>query len=385
MKAEEAMKEQEANKYSGLAPRFWHGMRAGVWWRLLARNGLRISPSRLHIAVGVTAISPINDILATIQRAAYQRKIAASQIERDPIFILGHWRSGTTLLHELLVADPLFASPNTYQCFAPSHFLVSPFVAKYGGILLPKKRPMDNMAAGWLLPQEDEFALMNLGVPSPYLRIAFPQTQSQFLEYLDFSGLSEQALDFWKERFLWFLKALTVYYEGKRLVLKSPPHTGRVGQLFQMFPQARFIHLVRDPRQLFPSTMRLWRSLDQVQSLQPGYDEDRLKQYVASCMKRMYEGYRSGRSLIPDDQILDIRYEDLVANPKSTVQQIYETLGIGDFSQVSPLLDQMLAGHTTYQPNRHRSDKQWEEEVLAYCREYAKEYGYDRPTEVPLP
>ncbi|MFO0942478.1 MAG: hypothetical protein U0930_17205 [Pirellulales bacterium] len=51
---------------------------------------------------------------------------------------------------------------------------------------------MDEMAAGWLLPQEDEFALMNLGIPSPYLRIAFPHCQEKHLDYLDMSQLSDE-------------------------------------------------------------------------------------------------------------------------------------------------------------------------------------------------
>lgn len=377
MNLAEAKKESQANEYSGLAPRFWHGMRAGIWWRLLARNRFRLSLSRCHIALGVTAISPINDMLATLQKIFYQRKIENSRIESDPIFILGHWRSGTTWLHELLVSNPEFASPNTYQCFAPSHFLISPWVAQYGSFLLPKKRPMDNMAAGWLLPQEDEFALMNLGVPTPYLRIAFPRTQHQNLEYLDFVGLDQDSMTYWKQRFLWFLKALTLNYEGKRLVLKSPPHTGRLRLLIEMFPKARFIHLVRNPRQLFPSTMRLWRSLDQVQSLQVGQSENQLKQFVIDCMQRMYAGFDAGRIQVPDHQIVEVRYEDLVAQPEATLERIYADLNLGDFARVRGFLKPMLEQHASYQTNQHRDNPRWSQDQLGYFHEYARRFGYD--------
>lgn len=351
-------------------------MRAGVWWSLLARNRLKLSPSRCHIALGVSTFCPINDLLALAQRFSHQQRIESCPIEQPPIFILGHWRSGTTLLHELLVSNPSFASPNTYQCLAPSHFLVSPFVAKYGGFLLPKKRPMDNMAAGWMLPQEDEFALMNLGVPSPYLRIAFPKTQPEHLEYLDFSGIDESSLNRWKEQFLWFLKALTLNYEGRRLVLKSPPHTGRIQTLLGMFPDAKFIHLVRNPRQLFPSTLRLWRSLGYVQSLQVDDDEIALKQYVVNCMNRMYSGFNAGRGLIPEQQIVEVRYEELIAQPLGTVEKIYDHLSLGDFSLVRNALEPMLADHGDYQTNIHRTDPQWEKEIMGYCREYAERFGY---------
>jgi hypothetical protein len=235
---------------------------------------------------------------------------------------------------------------------------------------------MDNMAAGWYLPQEDEFALMNLGVPTPYLRLAFPQTQPLHLEYLDMTGLTSSELQHWKDNFLWFLKAVTLANQGKRLVLKSPPHTGRLKLLYELFPEARFIHLTRDPRQLFPSTMRLWSSLDQVQSLQDSYTDAEMKRYVAECLRRMYAGYDAARPQIPEKQIVDLRYEDLVADPLSTVRMLYDRLKLGDYGEATPALEKILAGHSQYQANRHRDDPEWEREVLSYCGDYASRYGY---------
>ncbi len=125
---------------------------------------------------GVSIFTPFNDVLGLIQHLRYGRTIENTVLERDPVFVLGHWRSGTTLMHELLVLDEQYASPSTYACFAPWHFLISEgLMVKYGSGLIPDKRPMDNMQAGWELPQEDEFALMNLGAPTPYLLMAFPK------------------------------------------------------------------------------------------------------------------------------------------------------------------------------------------------------------------
>jgi hypothetical protein len=240
--------------------------------------------------LAISFFTPINDLLAIAQSLTFGRRINRTQIERDPIFILGHWRSGTTFLHELMVTDPQFASPSTYQCFAPSHFLVSEWLmVRFGGFLLPQKRPMDNMDAGWRLPQEDEFALMNLGVPTPYLRIAFPQTQPQAMEYLDFRELTDEDRQQWREKFLWFIRALTCQHGGKQLVMKSPPHTGRLAELAELFPNAKFIHLTRDPRKLFLSTLRLWKSLEAVQAFQPHQSEATMREYVWECLTRMYQ------------------------------------------------------------------------------------------------
>jgi hypothetical protein len=235
---------------------------------------------------------------------------------------------------------------------------------------------MDDMAAGWSLPQEDEFALMNLGLPSPYLRIAFPNTQDKHLEYLDMEGLTQRQNQRWHQAFYKFLQAVTYAAQGKQLVLKSPTHTGRLASLYQAFPQAKFIHLTRDPRKLFPSTLRLWRSLDQIQGLQSGPSDPQLKSYVVECLRRMYQGYNSAAKAIPASQIIEIRYENLVAHPAATIQQIYEHLGLADFCEAKPYLDSKLVGHKDYKPNRHRSDPSWENEVMDCCADYAKQFGY---------
>ena len=198
----------------------------------------------------------------------FGRKIDRTEIEDDPIFVIGHWRSGTTLLHELLVLDPRHTFPDTYACFAPNHFLVSGWLMKPClQMLLPSRRPMDNMAAGWDHPQEDEFALCNMGVRSPYLTIAFPNHPPQDQEYLDLRGVPAAAVDRWKRALLWFLKCLTLR-NPKRIVLKSPPHTCRIRTLLEMFPKAKFVHIVRDPYVIFPSTVNLWKRLYRDEGLQ---------------------------------------------------------------------------------------------------------------------
>src|SRR5690606_29061238 len=117
----------------------------------------------------------MNSGLAALDRAIYGRKVAAIEITKPPLFILGHWRSGTTFLHELLIRDPEHTHFNTYQCFTPHHFVLSErWIVPRIGMFIPERRPMDNMATGWGRPFEDEFALQSLGVPTPYLSMMFP-------------------------------------------------------------------------------------------------------------------------------------------------------------------------------------------------------------------
>ena len=74
-------------------------------------------------------------------------------------------------------------------------------------------------------------------------------------------------------------------------MLKSPPHTFRLPMLQQMFPQARYIHLVRDPYDVFPSTVRLWKSLYAAQGYQrPTYAG--LEEQVLETFCRMYRSWK---------------------------------------------------------------------------------------------
>ena len=137
-------------------PRFWEGMFPTAWFPALVRNRFCIVPSRWLTALLISCGTLVNLLLWMIQAVLLGRRIASTQLHGDPIFIIGHWRSGTTLLHELLAFDERHTYPNTYECFAPNHFLVSAWL--FRPLLrarMPKHRPMDNMAAGLDCPQED--------------------------------------------------------------------------------------------------------------------------------------------------------------------------------------------------------------------------------------
>lgn len=374
---ESPAKTAPTNSYPLRAPRFWHGMRVSTWWSLVARNGFRVSPRRLHLALGVSAFNPFNDAIGLIQQLSYGRAIERTVLEKDPVFVLGHWRSGTTLMHELLVLDDQFASPSTYACFAPWHFLVTEnLMVKYGSWLVPDKRPMDNMRAGWTLPQEDEFALMNLGAPTPYLMMAFINAGVPWQNFIDMQGIEPQDLEKWRRKFLWFIKALTLKHRGKQLVLKSPPHTGRVQELLHLFPRAKFVHMVRDPRKLYASTLRLWKSLADIQGMQTLQDDVTLREFIWNCLNRMYAAFEAARAQVPPDSLVDVHYEELIAAPEATLEKIYQQLQLGDFDRVRSLVAERFANDREYKVNEHNIDPALEREVLSRWHSYAERYGY---------
>lgn len=350
----------------------------GAWFRLLVRNRFRIHPFRWPMALIITGCSVHNSIAGLLQRLIYGRRIAATKIEQQPIFIVGHWRSGTTMLHELMSLDQQLMSPTTFACFAPTQFLLTEWMmTTFGWFLVPSKRPMDNMKAGWARPQEDEFALFALDVPTPFQRIAFPNRPAPFMEYFNMDDVPKEKVDRWKEAMIYFFSALTLRGK-KRLVLKSPPHTARLKVLSEMFPGARFIHITRQPYELYSSTCLLWESLSMAQGLQIPREESQ-GDYVFRCFDEMYGGFERQREQVDPSQIVDVRYEDLVSDPVGNIQAIYEHLQLDGFEQMRPDLEAYVEAQKGYQPNRHSDlDPDVKAEIDRRWAGYFEKYGYSR-------
>jgi len=341
------------NPFPWYSPRFWHGMRFSTWLSSLARNGFVISPSKLPTALSITAFSAVNSAAALIDQLVYGGRVARIELVEPPIFILGHWRAGTTFLHELLIRDPAHTYATTYQCFAPHHFvLTDSWVTPWTTKLLPSRRPMDNMAAGWQRPQEDEFALGNLGIPTPYHSMMFPQHGPVHGDYLNLHDLPPAKRETWKRELLHFFRRIT-FRDPRRIVVKSPPHTARVRTLLEMFPDAKFVHIVRDPYDLFLSTVNLWKSLNEVQRMQSVGVQDWVEEYVLSSHETMYAAYEQDRALLGEDQLYELRYEDLVADPLENLRGIYAQLDLGDFSQVEAPMELHLTDVKNYRRNHY--------------------------------
>ncbi len=322
----------------------------------------------------------MNSLLWLLQTAFMGRKIDRTEIEKHPVFVLGHWRSGTTLLHELLVCDPRHTYPDTFSCFAPNHFLLSRrLFAWWLWALMPHRRPMDNMSVGFDSPQEDEWALCNMGVPSPYLTLLFPNHPPAYPEYLDLRNVPPPALERWKRELKWFLKCLTVRNPA-RIVLKTPQHTCRVKTLLEMFPDARFVHIVRDPYVIFPSTIKLWKRMYRYHGLQkPRYAG--LEEHVFNTFNRMYEVFEEDRKLVDPARICEIRYEDLVADPIGRMREVYERLDLGDFAAALPGIGRYVERTKDYKVNRHELAPEVRDQVTKRWGAYIERYGYALPGE----
>ena len=212
---------------------------------------------------------------------------------------------------------------------------------------------MDNMAAGWDRPQEDEFALCLLGLPCPYIDLAFPNGPPMYPGSLDLSGLTPAELARWKRTFLRFLQTLT-FRDPRRLVLKSPPHTARVPVLLELFPDARFVHIVRDPRVVFPSTVNLRKSMTRGTLLPAPDGEPGWRRRCSSEFRVIYDRLEEARPLFKPGRFHELRYEELVKDPVGEMEKVYAALELDGFEQARPRIEQYLRQTDGYETNKYR-------------------------------
>ena len=360
---------------TGFTLSMWSGIRFRSWVRVLARHGFRVSPSRIPRALGITAASLASELLAAVQGVGWGRGVRAARILHDPIVIVGHWRSGTTLLHELLACDPRLVAPSTIQCAAPSHFVLSEqFAIERLGFLLPDRRPMDAMRLGFTRPQEDELALCNLGLPSPWWAVAFPNDPSPDPDYETLEALPAAARRRWVAAWTGFLRAIQFEHPG-RLVLKNPLHTYRVPLIREQFPAADFIHIVRDPHELVPSCLHFWRRIAEDHGVQRPRAAD-LEDRVFASILRMQRRLAATWEAIPPAHRYQTRYEDLVADPLAVLQRIYAHFGWPGRDAAEPRWRAHLEAERGYRRNDLPLDDRLGRRIAAELGGLLAETGY---------
>lgn len=353
----------------------WMGCSLPALWRLLAAQRFCVPIRALPECACDLACAAFNSTLGALQDLLLRRALRRIDLPEDPLFVVGHWRTGTTLLHELLALDPRHRCPTNYECFVPNHFLISQqWLKPWIRFVLPKNRLADEMPVAWDLPQEDEFGLLALGAPSPYLSLAFPNEPPQFDGAYTLVGLSAEERRRWERRLQKFLRCLLRNRSG-RLVLKSPPHTFRLPVLEALFPRARYLHIVRDPYAVFASTVKLWKSLFAAQSYQrPDFAD--LEERVLTTFCQMYDCFESARPQLDPQRICDVRYEDLVRDPLAQLQQVYQRLDLGDWTPAAPAVAAYFAQRTGYRPGRYELAPEHHAAVTRRWLPYMHRYGY---------
>jgi omega-hydroxy-beta-dihydromenaquinone-9 sulfotransferase len=341
-------------------------------WRQLRRNW-RLPPSSRVLLQSYVA-APLFSVLRSTQATLTGSRRREASLAGS-VFVLGYWRSGTTLLHNYLCCDERFGYPSTYACMQPHHFVLTQGAA-LAGPQRSIRRPMDGMEISPGSPQEDEFALLALGARSPYEALLTPSHLTEALALGDPRDLSAPEERQWRELFVEFLRSVSVVEGGRPLMLKSPPHGYRVASLRELLPDARFIVIVRSPETVFESAIRMWRSLFPIYALEPIPPEDHTREAVLEDRLRFEAKLAAGLAGLPDDRLALVRYEDLVREPLQALGGLYEQLRLGDYSAVEPAIKAQMRLRGEYAPWSTLPPEQWMRRLQARWAPVFDRYHY---------
>lgn len=351
----------------------------------------------------ISFMSILNSTMGLLDHFLYGKRVENTEINQRPVFILGHPRTGTTLLHSLLALDSeQFSYCSTFCAGFPSCFLWFESIGKilFKGVI-DDTRPMDNVKLDFDLPQEDELATNNMSAgTSPYMPLFFMQQEPEFRpfyafdddgahgnndqndnsrndELLEPSAIAE-ARKVWTDSFLRLLRKLTVRDENqrgstendrhRRLILKSPVHTARIKLLSQLFPDAQFIYIHRNPYDVFRSAAHMADTTYWYTYLNTPSNEE-ITEFILRQYEILYDRYEQGRKRIQEDsicdddddttkrrtqQLIEISYDDISQRPIDTAQKIYGELGWDWTPQYQKRLESELGEHRSYEKNRHK-------------------------------
>jgi len=353
------------------------GITVKDWWKLLAQNKFAVDPYYWLKAAFVIYKSIRNSIRLKQETRVYANEIERTKIEQDPVFILGHWRSGTTLLQNLMLLDKQFAFPTVFQCNYPHTFLsIEPRIKKIYENYDSQARPMDDVQVSPLSPGEEEFALAILTLRSPLLAWIFPRQEAYYDQCLTFKNVTPDEVEQWKSAFFFFIKKVSYRYD-RQLLLKSPPNTARIRLLLELFPDAKFIHIHRHPYVVFKSTKRLYDKALPGALLQRA----RSMNFTSGIIKRytvMYNAYFEERQLIAPDKLIDIKFEELESDKIGQGQQIYQRLNLDGFHSLKPNLEKYVASISDYKKNKHAQlDDSLKEQIFNAWQKSFQQWGYD--------
>jgi hypothetical protein len=210
---------------------------------------------------------------------------------------------------------------------------------------------MDAMRLGFETPQEDEFAPLLLTLRSLYLGITFPRREDHYGRYLTFEGVPRSEVEEWQSALLWFAKKITLKY-GRRLLFKSPPHTARIRLLLELFPEARFVHVHRDPYRVFQSQRHYFDTATWYTYLQRPRVE-RIDEGILQRYTTLHDAFFADRQMIPDAHYCEVRFEELEAGPAAAVARIYDQLHLPGFDKVGSKLQSYVDSLADYRKNEY--------------------------------
>ncbi len=359
----------------GRAHRVFHplcGATPDTLLRLLLKGG--VAPRRAHV-LAIALASALVRLPFTLGEAVLTR---SGDGYPAPIFIVGHWRSGTTHLTNVLSRSQAFGILSPMAVGLPAEALgLARVAAPFVGQFFPRTRLIDHIALTPDLPQEDELAIANLSTLSCNHGIYFP---SRLMQEFD-RGVFGEAVDAseqrrWAQRLERYVAKMT-RAAGRPLLIRNPANSARIPALRAIWPEARFIHIHRHPAQVYASSMRMFSTLARELSL--GEPEIDARDLVRRVYPRLMSRLIGQAAVLPPDCFAEIRYDSFVRHPGRELARLHDQLRLPGFEQAIGRMRGYIGSlRHVAQPHRLAApDAAW---LGEHCLAVFARFGYAPPS-----
>ncbi len=322
-----------------------------VWLRCLWQARFRIHPLYWPRLCLILALSTGSTIINLPERFLLPLLLRGRR-HSDPVVIIGAHRSGTTFLHEIMALDPRFVTPRSNQVFNATGFvLIGRLFYFFVGALLPWRRPMDSVEFSMHTPNEDEYGVALSSICSPYWHFTFPREIEFYDRFIYPDRMSAGERREWKTALSIFLKKVMLFKPGVPL-LKSPYHTSRMDLLLELYPDAKFVHIHRNPFNVYHSSMHFQKSFTPLFQLQfPEQGNGFGDRVLDSNFVDMDNLFLEDAAKLPDGRVAKVKYEDFAADTIKEVKRIYAEIGLEFTDEYRKILDNYFALRVTYERN----------------------------------
>jgi hypothetical protein len=326
-------------------------------------------------------VAAIFELFNLWERVVLRNKMKNYRMKEPPVFIIGFWRSGTTLLHNLLCSDPRAGYTTTFQAVFP-HITITQawWIKPLANWIVPENRPFDNVSWDMDSPQEEEFGLANLQSNSLYNSYIFPGDYDRFLKEEFFTeDFPPQQLKKWKEKYTSLVHKAMLSTGGNRYISKNPCHLGRLNLMHSMFPDAKYIFIYRNPYQVVESLYWFYQSIlpgVKLQKLKPGFSRKDIVDLYCVAIRN----YFKTRSVIPPEDLLELKMEDFMKDKMGYLEMIYRKFGMDSFEKAKPCFEKYLSDNSNYFREKYDIPQETFDLVNEYVPDILEEFGYQKRT-----
>ncbi len=354
-----------------------NGILFNDWMNLLKTNHFKISGNMLPRTIGLTILSILNSKDYKKEKQ-YHPEIIKTNLIKYPIFILGHWRSGTTFLHTLISRNPQFGFANIFEIRNPHTFITRQNIFELRKEQhKPEARPTDNVLIDFSSPGEEEFGVAIISKMSPLFGWVFPKNEDYYEKFSTFSDVSEKDREAWKKSFHFYMQKLTFLHK-KQLLLKSPLNTGRIKLLLELYPNAKFINIHRNPYSVFQSTLNMYKTVV-AESAFHKRDMNNITELIFQRYSEMYDAFFSQMGNIPSGNYVDIAFENFEKDPLESVKHIYSKLQLSYSPDVAQKTSEYIDSLKGFVKNMHQElDQDTKDRIFREWGRSFERWGYPR-------